>query len=554
MQDHISNHARPGRLANKVWLGGLLLSMVLLIGSMAASAAVGAAAQHTTDSPMSTDTPTPTSTPTDACIHPPDIYEADNTRSQARPLAVSDPTQSHTFHLPSDIDWFRFDGLTVNRSYNVSTSNLAGSADTYMILYDQSDNIVKTNDDIDTARCLVDPQYCASTITWTATSAGPYFLVVRTLTYPPQDYPVCPCPGYDIDVQFKSLMVWLPIIIGPPSEPPPPTPTYTPTVTPTATPTQPAEMPTEIPLPQGQYPNGLAVNPDTHRVYVTSRDNDRLLMIDGLANTVIGYAKVGDQPWGVAVNRHTNKVYEANFASGNLFVLDGATLVNLETLWVGPKPTLVEINENTNTIFTITYGNESLVVINGNTDQVIKITGTDARGSWGLAVNPNLNRVYVSGRDSRTITTLDGANGWQTIKTQSITTDGGSGSCSPYELAFNPVNNKLYAACAQGGVDTALVYNVTANGLTLLARLPIGAGGTDGGGGVVVNAVTGHAFFTNSLANTVSVISGATDTIIATAPVGNNPFGIGVDSVTGRVFVGNRGSNSISVFQDPAAP
>ncbi len=288
-------------------------------------------------------------------------------------------------------------------------------------------------------------------------------------------------------------------------------------------------------------------------VYVTSRDNGRLLMIDGLAHTVIGSVKVMSQPWGVAVNRYTNKVYEVNFTSGNLWVIDGATLVPSEILGVGSKPTFIEINENTNTIFTVLYDDESLVVIDGNTDAIVKITGTAALGSWGLAVNPNLNRVYVGGRDSRTITTLDGNNGWQPIAAQAITTDGPEGHCSPYDLAYNPVNHKLYAACAHEGVDTALVYDASANGLTLLARLAIGAGGGDGGGGVVVNPFTGSAFFTNSLANTVSVISGETDTVIATLPVGNNPFGIGVDSATGRVFVGNRGSNSVSVFLDPAA-
>jgi len=312
-------------------------------------------------------------------------------------------------------------------------------------------------------------------------------------------------------------------------------------------------MPTTIPLPEGMHPKGVAVNAETHRVYVTSRDNDRLYMIDGLTNTVLGSVKVGDEPWGVAVNRNTNKVYVANYASGNLFVLDGATLTIQTMFWIGPQPIFVDINENTNTVFAVTYGNDNLVVINGITDTVVRIAGTRNYGSWGLAVNPNLNRVYVSGRDSATITTMDGNNNWELIMDQTVKV-GDAYSCTPYDMAFNPVNNKLYVACAQGGVDRSLIFLATPGGLVFQAQVGIGAGGADGGGGVVVNTATGNAFFTNSLANTVSVISGTTNAVIATVPVGGNPFGIGVDPVTGRVFVGNRSTNDVSVFQDPSAP
>ncbi len=218
------------------------------------------AAPHTFDTstptPTPTDTPTPTMTPTPTveCVNPPDIYEPDDTKSQAGHLHVNDPAQSHTLHRASDVDWYRFDGLAANRSYNVSTANLTGGADTYIILYDQNNNIVRTNDDIDTAWCQADPpqlQYCASSIRWTATSSGPYFLKVFTLTYAPQD-PACVCPGYDI--RLKSFASYLPLIIKSPRQQPTPTPTATATLTVTPTATQPPELPTEIPLPAGPVP------------------------------------------------------------------------------------------------------------------------------------------------------------------------------------------------------------------------------------------------------------------------------------------------------------
>ena len=84
--------------------------------------------------------------------------------------------------------------------------------------------------------------------------------------------------------------------------------------------------------------------------------------------------------------------------------------------------------------------------------------------------------------------------------------------------------------------------------------MAIGEGGLDGGGGVAVNTATGNVFITNSAADTVSVISGASNQVTATIPVGGNPFGAAVDPGTGRVFVANRNSGDVSVFKDPASP
>ena len=66
-----------------------------------------------------------------------DSYEQDDTRPQAKPLSMNQISQIHTFHVATDVDWYQIDGLTSGWSYNISTSNLVGSADTYMILYDQ---------------------------------------------------------------------------------------------------------------------------------------------------------------------------------------------------------------------------------------------------------------------------------------------------------------------------------------------------------------------------------------------------------------------------------
>ncbi len=332
-----------------------------------------------------------------------------------------------------------------------------------------------------------------------------------------------------------------------PTQPPTNTPTSTNTPEPTAT-SPAAEDPSIL------YANGLAVDPRTDLVYVTSRDNDRLFVVDGVTLNVVGNVGVGSLPWGVAVNTATNKVYVANWGTHDLTVLDATTRTLLNSIYVGASPTFVEVNPQTNRIYTVEYGSNTLVVINGDTDAIEYNVGTGGVGSWGLAVNPNLNRVYVSNRDSGTVTTLDGNNGYQVLSSQSIRPCGGTSS-APYSLGFNPVNNKLYIACSPShNVDSAAIYVAGPAGMTPLAFFNIGNGSDTGGGGVAVNRASGNVFFTNSGDHTVSVVSGATDQIIKSIPAGKNPYGAVVNPTTQKVYIGNRDSHDLTVIYDTITP
>jgi YVTN family beta-propeller protein len=307
-------------------------------------------------------------------------------------------------------------------------------------------------------------------------------------------------------------------------------------------------------IPGFVHPKAVAVDPTTHRVYATSRDADRLYVFDGATLLPLAYAAVGREPWGVALNADATKVYVANFASGDLYVLDAMTLALRAVIPVGPNPTFVKVNPLTNRVFVVTYGNSRVAVVNGATDTLETTVPSGGLAAWGLAVDPNANLVYVSNRDSGTVTVLDGNHSYQAIMSRALQPCGGAGA-SPYGLDFNPSNSKLYIACSPSqNVNRIAVYRATVVSLTRLAFLPVGDGGDDGGGGVAVDRATSNVFVTNSAANTVSVLSGVTDTVIATLPTGLNPFGAAADPVSRRVFVVNRDSHDLSVYLDTLGP
>jgi len=338
----------------------------------------------------------------------------------------------------------------------------------------------------------------------------------------------------------QRYIVYLPIVILQP------TPTPTPTATPTATPTSPVG-------PDLRHPKDVAVDPTTHRIYVTSRDNNKLFMFDGLTMNVLGEAPTLSEPWGVAVNPYTRKVYVANYASGWVRVFDADTLAQRGDIYVGTKPTFVKINLTTNTVFVPIYGNNGVTIINGATDQLIRIA-TAGAGPWGIAVNEKLNRVYVGNRDDGRIMSLDGNNNFRVIEEHTFKACQDNGA-SPYAMGFDPNRDQLYVVCSiYGNINRMVTYKATAGGIGGIAPTALAGSDENGGGGLAVNPTTGHVFVTNGTTSVVNVISGDTYNVLATVPVGLNPFGAAVDPSIGRVYVVNRDANSVSTFQDAFGP
>ena len=64
----------------------------------------------------------------------------------------------------------------------------------------------------------------------------------------------------------------------------------------------------------------------------------------------------------------------------------------------------------------------------------------------------------------------------------------------------------------------------------------------------VLYAVSTKAYIPNYNSHDVSVIDLDSDTVIATIPVGNNPFGVAVSEIKNRVYVTNAHDKTISVI------
>jgi YVTN family beta-propeller protein len=66
--------------------------------------------------------------------------------------------------------------------------------------------------------------------------------------------------------------------------------------------------------------------------------------------------------------------------------------------------------------------------------------------------------------------------------------------------------------------------------------------------GIAFDAANSNLYVVNRDSDTVSVISGQTNTVIRTIPVGNFPVGIAFDSANGNLYVVNSGDGTVSVI------
>ncbi len=106
-------------------------------------------------------------------------------------------------------------------------------------------------------------------------------------------------------------------------------------------------------------------------------------------------------------------------------------------------------------------------------------------------------------------------------------------------VAANPMTGSVYVASQLA--NTVSVISGQTN--TVTATIPVG-----NPQGTAVNPLTGDVYVSNFNDGTVSVISGQTGTVTATIPVGSGPVGVAVNPLTGAVCTANIGDDTVSVI------
>jgi len=91
-------------------------------------------------------------------------------------------------------------------------------------------------------------------------------------------------------------------------------------------------------IPVGTQPYGVAISPDSTRLYVTNAGSGTLSIVNIATDTVVATVPVGLQPRGVAAHPDGRRVYVANAGSNTVSVVDAGTASVVTTVPVGSSP------------------------------------------------------------------------------------------------------------------------------------------------------------------------------------------------------------------------
>jgi YVTN family beta-propeller protein len=199
----------------------------------------------------------------------------------------------------------------------------------------------------------------------------------------------------------------------------------------------------------------------------------------------------------------------------------------------------VDVNPNTNKAYVSSYGSNEIYVIDGDTVGVKKVIRmSSGNDGTGVGVNPETNRTYVATNwcCGANIAVIDGATD-TIVAFPEIQSGTGNG------LAVNPKTNRVYLIHNDG--------NLTVMDGTTYERLYVHIGLPRHTGWYYDVAVDPerNLIYATYNGGWVYVVDGSTNRVVTTIPLpGKVPGGIAVDPSTRRIYVANSDPGSVLVI------
>jgi len=241
----------------------------------------------------------------------------------------------------------------------------------------------------------------------------------------------------------------------------------------------------------------------------------------------------------VAVDAGSNRVYVTATYPVNtprVAVIDGDSNTVIATVPVGGSPRGVAVNPTTSRVYVTGRDSASVTAIDGTTNTVMATIPVGLMPQ-GVAVNPTTNLIYVANWASGDVSVIDG--GTNTVVATIAASDWYWPYGGPYGVAVNPATNRIY-------VTNGTLSVIDGGSNAVVATIPVGLSFMD----VAVNPATNLIYVGNSVnpdhsVSVVSVIDGVTNTVVATIPMGMRPTDVAVNPTTNHVFVAGPGNVAV---------
>jgi YVTN family beta-propeller protein len=297
-------------------------------------------------------------------------------------------------------------------------------------------------------------------------------------------------------------------------------------------------------IPVGENPGHIAIDPSANTVYVANSDSNSISVISTENNTKIKDIPVGENPSdlvfydGMSFGLPTDTLYVANFYASTVSVISTENNTKVKDIPVGENPIAMAIDYNSFTVSVANAGNKTVSLISTLNDTKIKDIPV-GEFPLAIAVNADANMTYAANRDSNTISVISTEN---STKIKDIPVGG-----SPMAMAINDYGDMIYVA--NTNKDTVSVISTENN--TWIKDIPVGQGPS----AISIHPLSNTIYVANTYpsdssidSNTISVISGENNTKIKDIPVGERPIAIAISDDANTIYVANSISNTISLI------
>ena len=198
------------------------------------------------------------------------------------------------------------------------------------------------------------------------------------------------------------------------------------------------------------------------------------------------------------------------------------------TIPVGSGPRMFALDQSKHLLFVTNYWSNTVSVVDSNTDQVLSTIAVDS-GPHGIAVDGNKGLVVVVNNLSNSVSIIDESS--LAVVAHAYISD------TVWGVAIDSIRGVAYVTTVGGQL---YIINEINGGI--IRSVAIG----NQANFVAVDSVTHRYYASNFGDNSVSVLSGDTDTVVDRIAV-TQPQGVDVDSAAGKLYVSSADGN-IYVF------
>ena len=189
--------------------------------------------------------------------------------------------------------------------------------------------------------------------------------------------------------------------------------------------------------------HGVIAVPELGRVYATATDKNQVAIIDPSTLGVVATVDGGDYPDGLAYDPDVGKLYVSDEHGGTDTVIDTRTNTRVSTIRLGGDVGNSVFDAAAHRVLVAVGQNSQLDAIDPSSDQVVaRFDVPGCQGAHGVVIDTDQRRAFVACEDNAKVVALD-------LETGQVAFTGDVGR-GPDVLALDPDLHRVYVAAESG--------------------------------------------------------------------------------------------------------